>query len=171
MTTRYTAPPSADLAALAGKYLTFALGNESFGLPVGKVQEIIRLPAITPVPRMPAHIRGVANLRGRVIPVVDLRVRLGLPPLAPAPRTCLIVVHLRLATGGQSALGVTVDAVEEVLLFGAAELTPAPGLDDAGPTAPTHILALAQFRGSVKTLLNIDSLILGDTPAVLPVTR
>lgn len=171
MTTRYHHSPSADLAALAGKYLTFALGDESFGLPVSQVQEIIRLPAITPVPRMPAHIRGVANLRGRVIPVVDLRVRLGLPPLAPAPRTCLIVVHLRLATGGQSSLGLTVDAVEEVLLFGAAELTPSPGLDNAGTTAPTHILALAQFRGAVKTLLNIDSLILGDTPAVLPVTR
>ena len=171
MTTTYTESPPPDLAALAGKYLTFQLGDESFGVPVTKVQEIIRLPPITPVPHMPAHVRGVTNLRGRVIPVVDLRARLGLPPLATAPRTCMIVVHLRLATGGQSSVGLIVDAVEEVLLFGLAELESPPDLDHAAPASPTHLLGLAKFRGTVKALLNIDSLILGTSTSVLPATR
>ncbi len=171
MTTQYTVPEPGDVATLAGKYLTFQLGDESFGLPVGKVQEIIRLPAITPVPRMPAHVRGVTNLRGRVIPVIDLRARLGLPAAPTEPRTCMIVVHLRLATGGQSSLGLIVDAVEEVLLFGPGELEPPPGMGDPGAESPAHLLGLAKFRGTVKALLNIDALILAPAPTPLPPSR
>jgi purine-binding chemotaxis protein CheW len=154
------------LAELAGKYLTFSLGGDSFGLPVNRVQEIIRLPAVTPVPRMPAHVRGVVNLRGRVIPVVELRLRLGLPTTELGPRACMIVAQLRLAGGAQSPVGLIVDAVEEVLLFGANELEPAPAMAEAEP--PAHILALAKFRGAVKTLLNIDPLIHSSATAATP---
>ncbi|MFM2090821.1 MAG: hypothetical protein RLZZ127_1310, partial [Planctomycetota bacterium] len=79
----------------ANKYLTFVLGSEHYGLPILKVQEIIGILDITPVPRMPPHVRGVVNLRGKVIPVIDLRTRFGIEAGADTKRTCIIVVQIR----------------------------------------------------------------------------
>ena len=86
--------------AQPGKYLTFTLGNESYGIPVLKVREIIRLCPITPVANMPEHVKGVINLRGKVIPLVDLRAKFCLTIAIDNNRTCIIVTQLAAAAGG-----------------------------------------------------------------------
>src|SRR5271166_1320467 len=100
---------------LSGKYLTFKLQAESYGIDVLKVREIIRLAAITPVPQMPAYIRGVINLRGKIIPVMDLRVRFEFAVAAGTDQTCIIVVQVKLPDGKVTQMGLVVDGVEEVL--------------------------------------------------------
>lgn len=94
-------------------YLTFALGEESFALPILRIREIIGITEITPVPRMPAHVRGVLNLRGKVVPVVDLRCRLGFKPVPDHKRTCIVIVQI--GAGADAFLvGLVVDRVSEV---------------------------------------------------------
>src|SRR4051812_4130037 len=107
-----TQQPVAIGAALAGKYLTFALGREEYGLPVLKVREIIKVMEVTLVPQVPAHVRGVINLRGKVIPVVDLRLKFGLPPQDYSERTCIIVVDVDLVSH-RLMMGIVVDSVSE----------------------------------------------------------
>ncbi|HVZ23192.1 MAG TPA: chemotaxis protein CheW, partial [Vicinamibacterales bacterium] len=97
-------------AAAAGKYLTFALAQEEYGLPVLKVREIIKIMDITSVPQVPAHVKGVINLRGKVIPIVDLRAKFGLPAATYTERTCVIVVEVEL-DDRRLMLGVIVDSV------------------------------------------------------------
>jgi purine-binding chemotaxis protein CheW len=126
----------------AGKYISFRLGQEEFAIGVLGVREIVGIQEITAVPQTPHGVKGVINLRGKVIPVVDLRLRFGLAELAYSPRTCIIVVQIDAAQGegaGASLLaGVIVDAVSEVLnLQGAAVLArdgqnQEPGEDSAG---------------------------------------
>ena len=99
---------------LVGKYLTFALGNEEYSVPVLKVREIIKIMDITAVPQVPEYVKGVVNLRGKVIPVVDLRLKFGFPAQDYTERTCIIVVEVALATGARM-MGITVDHVSEVL--------------------------------------------------------
>jgi purine-binding chemotaxis protein CheW len=140
-------------AQLPGKYLTFALGSEDYGLPVLRVREIIKLMDITAVPQAPLHVRGVINLRGKVIPVVDLRSTFGLGTEASTDRTCIIVVEVTLAVGSV-LMGVVVDSVSEVLNITAEELeAPPPSIvSGAGPV----IMALAKVKGRVKILLDVD---------------
>ena len=95
---------------LAGKHLTFVLGREHYGVPVLKVREIIRLCDITPVPQMPDYIKGVLNLRGKIIPVCDLRVKLGMSPVTTDDRSCIVVVQTQ-----EAQTGVVVDRVSEVV--------------------------------------------------------
>jgi len=102
--------------------LTFSLGDESYGLPVLNVREIIRLCPITPVPRMPPHVKGVINLRGTVIAVLDLRAKFQLTPKAYGERTCIIVVQVAAPSGGSTLMGAVVDAVEEVVQLGSADI-------------------------------------------------
>src|SRR3974390_1037640 len=99
------------------KFLTFLLGHEEYGVPVLKVREIIKVMDITQVPRMPPHVRGVINLRGRVIPVIDLRLKFGFPWPDYPERTCIIVVDV-LSVG---LLGIVVDSVSEVVNVTAAD--------------------------------------------------
>src|ERR1700712_169774 len=116
--------PSSTTAA-PGKYLTLVLDREAYGVPVKKVREIIRLEKITPVPLLPAYMKGVINLRGRVIPVMDLRLKFGLPAHCDE-RTCIIVVHV---TGGSDApvvMGMMVDSVEEVVNLLSDQIEPVP---------------------------------------------
>jgi purine-binding chemotaxis protein CheW len=111
--------------AQAGKYLTFALANERYGIDILKVQEIISVPTITRVPRAPDHIRGVMNLRGRIVPVSDLRLRLGFEERAFNERTCVIVVNV--SAGGERLLvGLIVDTVLEVVEFKSSEVETTP---------------------------------------------
>src|SRR5882762_8802825 len=98
----------------AGKYLTFALTQEEYGLPVLKVREIIKVMDITQVPQVPAHVRGLINLRGKVIPGIDLRLKFGFPPQDYTERTCIIVVDVD-GTAGKTMMGIVVDSVSEVL--------------------------------------------------------
>jgi purine-binding chemotaxis protein CheW len=152
-----------NVATLAGKYLTFVLAEEAYGIPVLKVREIIRLTAITAVPQMPGYIRGVINLRGKIIPVMDLRLRFGLAGAANTEQNCIVVVQVKSPAGQATAMGLVVDAVEEVAQFAVADIEEAP---DFGAQIDTHyILGMAKIKGVVKALLDIDRIIGGDAVA------
>jgi purine-binding chemotaxis protein CheW len=140
----------------AGKYLTFHLGNEEFGVRVLKVREIMGLQEITAVPQTPCHVKGVINLRGKVIPVIDLRLKFGLPDAEYGQRTCIIVAQV-LGESRPILMGVIVDAVSEVLNLTDAEIedTPDFGEDAAG----AYLLGLAKVKGKVKILLDIDKVL------------
>jgi purine-binding chemotaxis protein CheW len=154
--TLQTSEPAAS--ALAGKYLTFMLGDESYGLPVLKVREIIRFMAPTLVPQMPGYIRGVINLRGKVIPVVDLRLKFGLPIADTGERTCIVVVQVESAARLKILTGLVVDGVEEVTQVAAQEIEETPDFGSALDTE--YILGMAKLKGKVKTLLDIDKVLL-----------
>lgn len=146
--------------AKPGRYLAFGLGPETYGLPVLNVREIIRLCPITPVPRVPEYIKGVINLRGTVVPVLDLRTKFQLPAANYGERACIIVVQLRNPAGGSTLIGAIVDTVEEVIQLDAAHLEPAP---DFGGTAETQfILGIGTLNGGVKTLLDPDKVFLSE---------
>ena len=117
---------SKNLGQLSGKYLTFTLQTESYGIDVLKVREIIRLTTITPVPQMPAYIRGVINLRGKIIPVMDLRVRFEFASATSTEQTCIIVVKVKLSDDRVIQMGLVVDGVEEVLNIAAADIEKTP---------------------------------------------
>jgi purine-binding chemotaxis protein CheW len=141
------------LSTLIGKYLTFALGDEEYGVPVLKVREIIKMMDITVVPQVPAHIKGVINLRGKVIPVVDLRLKFSLPQQDYTERTCIIVVEVVLSTANVM-MGVVVDSVSEVLNIASDELQQTP---DFGERVTTdYIKGMAKVKGTVKILLDLD---------------
>jgi purine-binding chemotaxis protein CheW len=139
--------------ARIGKYLTFQLANEEFGIRVLKVREIMGLQDITAVPQTPPHIKGVINLRGKVIPVIDLRLKFGLPPAEYTQRTCIVVTQLQ-GESGPILMGTVVDGVSEVLNLTAAEIedTPDFGEDVSGK----YLLGMAKVKGKVKILLDID---------------
>ncbi len=150
--------PSTDSrsAAAAGKYLTVVLDEEAYGIAVLKVREIIRMQKITPVPQMPEFVRGVINLRGRVIPVVDLRLKFGLKAEF-TERTCIVVVQVRLSAESSIQMGLVVDNVEEVVPVPAAEIEPTPEFGTRIDTG--YILGMAKVKGQVKTLLDIDRVV------------
>jgi len=137
----------------AGKYLTFKLADEDYGISLLKVREIIGMMPITSVPRTPEYVKGVINLRGKVIPVTDLRLCFSMPEIAYTDRTCIIVVEVSgLTTTVQ--MGIVVDAVTEVLPVRAEEIEAAPKF---GAKVDTHyILGMANMEGAVKILLDID---------------
>ena len=146
--------------SLAGKYLTVVLESEAYGIAVLKVREIIRLQKITPVPQMPPFVKGVINLRGRVIPIVDLRVKFGLKAEF-TERTCIVVVQVKLPTEQTVQMGLIVDSVEEVVTLAANEIEPTP---DFGASISTeYLLGMAKVKGQVKTLLDIDRVVAPDT--------
>lgn len=139
-----------------GKYLTFSLSGEEYGIGILKVREIIGMMTVTPVPQTPEFVKGVINLRGKVIPVIDLRLRFGLQATAYTERTCIIVVEIQ---GETSALpmGIVVDAVSEVLNIRGADIenTPAFGVK----LNTDFILGMAKTEGGVKILLDIDQVL------------
>ncbi len=142
--------------SLAGKYLTVVLDRESYGLAVLKVREIIRLPKVTPVPQLPAFVKGVINLRGRVIPVIDLRTKFGLPAV-DTERTCVVVVQVASPAGSPLAMGLIVDSVEEVVNLTANQIEPTPEFGvriDA-----SCLMGMAKVNDRVKTLLDIDRVV------------
>ncbi len=148
--------PGEDLAVAGrggqragGKFLTFFLGGEEYGVEILKVQEIIGMMAITPVPRTPAFVRGVINLRGKIIPIVDLRTKFGMQAAEQTGETCIIVVQTR-----GVAMGIIVDRVSEVLDIGSEDIEEAPSFGTAVDTA--FILGLGKSQGRVKLLLDID---------------
>ena len=158
MTTTVTSQNASPLHgdARAGKYLTFQLGNEEFGIRVLKVREIMGVQEITAVPRMPAHMKGVINLRGKVVPVIDLRLKFGLSAAEYTQRTCIVVTQVQGAAGAV-LMGVVVDAVSEVLNLTAAEIEDTP---DFGEEVSTdYLLGMAQSKGKVKILLDIDKVL------------
>lgn len=142
-----------------GKYLTFALGKEEYGLEILKVREIIGLMDITALPRTPAHVKGVVNLRGQVIVVVDLRSRFGMESAARTDQTCIIVVEIAHGTRKLST-GIVVDRVSEVLEIHDDKIEDAPSF---GASVSTDmILGMGKVGESVKILLNIDKVLAGE---------
>ncbi len=136
-----------------GKYLTFALAGEEYGIGILKVKEIIGLMQITTVPRTPGYVKGVINLRGKVIPVVDFRLKFGIDAMAYNERTCIIVVEIKSAER-TIPMGIVVDSVSEVLNIKSAEIEDTPNFGSRLDT--DFILGMAKTNGSVKILLDID---------------
>ncbi|HUG11260.1 MAG TPA: chemotaxis protein CheW [Opitutaceae bacterium] len=146
--------------AQAGKYLTVVLDSEAYGLAVLKVREIIRLQKITPVPQVPEFVKGVINLRGRVIPIVDLRAKFGLKAEF-AERTCVVVVQVTVESANTVQMGLIVDSVEEVVNLTGEEIEPTPEFGVRIDTS--YILGMAKIKGEVKTLLDIDRVVAPET--------
>ena len=142
---------------LAGKYLTFSLHGEFYGIGVLKVREIIRHHTITVVPQMPPHILGVINLRGKVIPVMDLRQRFGFPNAVKNEHACIVVVQTILLAGNTASVGMMVDSVEEVVNFDADDIEQPPELGVR--MAANYILGMAKVKGTVKVLLDVDRVV------------
>ncbi|MEN6468652.1 MAG: chemotaxis protein CheW [Smithella sp.] len=147
------ADASAQQVSREGKYLTFSLAGEEYGIGILKVKEIIGFMTITPVPQTPEHIKGVINLRGKVIPVVDLRLKFGMERAESTERTCIIVVEI-VASGNKIAMGIVVDSVSEVLNIRSAEIEDTPSFGSKLDT--DYILGMAKSGQSVKILLDID---------------
>jgi len=138
-----------DAVSHEGKYLTFVLCGEEYGIEILKVREIIGIMNITPVPQTPNYVKGVINLRGKVIPVVDLRLKFGLQEMEHTKETCIIVVEVK-----NKLTGVLVDTVSEVLDVHGEDLEPAPHL---GNGINTEIFrGMAKIKDKVKILLDID---------------
>lgn len=153
--------PMEDGDRLTGKYLTFKLQTESYGIDVLKVREIIQQTSVMAMPQMPAHIRGVINLRGKIIPVMDLRKRLGLAVTDTNEQTCIMVVHVNLTEAKTTPMGLLVNGVEEVINISASEIEQPPHF--GGRISTDYIIGIAKVKGAVKTLLDIDSIVLTDT--------
>jgi len=143
------ADASADASAQSGKFLTFFLGEEEYGIEILKVREIIGMKPITFVPGTPPYIEGVLNLRGQVIPVVNLRLKFEMEAVEETEETCIIVVQ---SAGVRT--GVLVDRVSEVLEIADEDLVDAPSLGWDVDT--THLLGIGKAKDSVKQLLDID---------------
>lgn len=147
-----------ELAALEGKYLTYSLGKEEYGIGILKVREIIGMMPITGVPRTPGFIKGVINLRGKVIPVVDLRLKFGMGAVDYTERTCIVVVEIANAAG-TIPMGIVVDSVSEVLNIRRSEIEETPTF--GANLSVDYILGMAKIGGGVKILLDIDKVLGG----------
>ena len=143
-----------------GKYLTFGLGGEEYGLEILKVKEIIGIMNITSIPQTPKYVKGVINLRGKVIPVIDLRLKFAMDYLEYNERTCIIVVDIMNAAGSKVIMGIVVDSVSEVLNIKADEIESTPTFGFKLNT--DYILGMAKVKGSVKILLDIDKVLTSD---------
>lgn len=140
---------------LGGKYLTFKLAGEEYGLEILRVREIIGMMDITAVPRTPDYVMGVVNLRGKVIPVTDLRLKFGMTALERTNQTCIIVVDV-----GRIEMGIVVDSVSEVLDIPGENIEDAP---EFGPNISTEfILGMGKMTGRVIILLNIGQVLTGE---------
>jgi purine-binding chemotaxis protein CheW len=136
-----------------GKYLTFTLAKEDYGIGILKIKEIIGMMPITKVPRCPEFVRGVINLRGKVIPVMDLRMRFGVDAAEYTERTCIVVVEVD-SGSGNLMVGLIVDSVSEVLNIKSDDIEETPGFGTQVNT--NYILGMAKMSGGVKILLDID---------------
>lgn len=136
-----------------GKYLTFNMAAEEYGIGILKIKEIIGMMPITSVPKTPEFVKGVINLRGKVIPVIDLRLRFGMETIKYDERTCIIVVEIS-ADAGTVQIGIVVDSVSEVLNIQRDEIEDTPAFGTQ--LSMDYILGMAKMEGAVKILLDID---------------
>jgi purine-binding chemotaxis protein CheW len=137
-----------------GKFLTFRMGNEDYGIEIRHVTEIIGIQRITEVPDMPDFIKGVINLRGKVIPVMDVRTRFRLPTREYDDRTCIIVVNIN-----DTSVGLVVDKVNEVVDISKDQIEPPPR---TGKNASRYIQGMGKIGDEVKILLEVNRLLYGD---------
>jgi purine-binding chemotaxis protein CheW len=152
------------MANQEGKYLTFTLAEEEYGIGILKIKEIIGMMSITSVPRTPDFVKGVINLRGQVIPVLDLRRRFGMDEIDYTERTCIIVVEIEGETG-TVMIGIVVDSVSEVLNIKGEDIEPTPTFGARLNT--DYILGIAKMGGGVKILLDIDKVLSSEEVMIL----
>jgi len=153
-----------DVVSREGKYLAFALANEEYGVDILKIKEIIGMMPITSVPQTPVFLKGVINLRGKVIPIVDLRLKFGMQSIDYTDRTCIVVVEI----AGQEEnllMGSIVDTVSEVLNIKEEEIEDAPSFGSKLKT--DYILGMAKTKEGVKILLDIDKVLSSDELIVI----
>ncbi|MBU0973250.1 MAG: chemotaxis protein CheW [Proteobacteria bacterium] len=156
-------PPTKRVANRTGKYLIFTLGKEEYGIGILQVKEIIGMLPITSVPRTCPFVKGVINLRGKVIPVVDLRLKFSMAPIPYSDRTCIIVVEPPSESGSQLT-GIIVDAVSEVVAVQEEETEAAPSFGASLDT--NYILGIAKVGEGLKILLDMERGLLADMGAV-----
>ncbi|HBH04925.1 MAG TPA: chemotaxis protein CheW [Candidatus Rokubacteria bacterium] len=149
-----------SVASAGGQYLTFALGEEEYGVEILKVQEIKGYPVITPIPNTPPHVKGVMNLRGTIIPVVDLRMRLGMAEAQSTRCTVIVVVKV-----GSKTVGLVMDSVSDVLDIPKADIQATPDFGAAVDTG--FISGMAKAGDRVIVLLDIDTVLRGEVFGVL----
>ena len=160
--------PAGQAAPLPSQYLTFTLGGEMFAVGILCVKEIIEYGSLTEIPMMPAFIRGVINLRGAVVPVIDLAARFGGRSTEVGKRTCIVIVELGDTTGEDATrhdIGIIVDAVSEVLDIPASEIEPPPTF--GARIRADFILGMGKVAGSFVIILNIDRVLSVDEIALL----
>lgn len=145
------------------RFLTLTLGQELYGLDVMSVREIIRPLDISPVPKAPPHVLGVVNLRGKIIPIVDLRIKFDLEFTGRTERTCIVVVQTPAAAGGLQLTGLMVDEVQEVISLNGDEIEEPPNFGTAVDTC--CLSGLAKIKGAVMIILDLEPLL-----SVLPVS-
>jgi len=159
--TAVTAPSSTGVTGSVGqtdKYLTVSLGEARFGIPVSRVKEIIECDAITPLPMAPAAVRGTINLRGRVVPVVDLAVRFGLPSMTIGRRTCIVIAEVDHGDKTRAFdFGLLIDAVNEVVDLAPGDIERAPTMN--GSIRTDFALGMGKVRGAFVLLLKIEALV------------
>lgn len=165
MTAQTTDSTNAAVAGGSNQVLTFTLGNETYGVDILRVQEIRGWSPVTRIPQSPTHVLGVLNLRGSIVPIVDLRMRFNLERAEYTPLTVIIVLSVESPLGRRD-FGVVVDGVSDVIDVPRADVKPAPEL---GATVSTEFIAgLAAVSGRMLMLLDIDRLIGGDVTGVAP---
>lgn len=148
------------IKSMEGKYLTFELAGEEYGVEILKVKEIIGIMNITSVPQTPEFVKGVINLRGKVIPVIDLRLKFGMNTKEYNERTCIIVVDIN-----NMVTGIVVDSVSEVLNIKEEEIEETPSFGVKLYTE--YILGMAKVKGQVKILLDIDKVLTSSDVSLL----
>lgn len=165
MSTTLTAPATGTQTGFAaGKFLSFQLSKEEYGIAILKVREIIGMVDVTPLPRTPDFVRGVVNLRGRIIPVIDLRRKFGMAPAEFTNETCIVVVDVGRDAESAFRVGCIVDTVSEVLTIGAEHFEATPRCANA---AGDYIAGLAKLKDRVLILLDIERVIGDIDPAAL----
>lgn len=143
-----------------GKYLTFSLGKEEYGIEIRHVTEIIGIQAITALPHTPVFVKGVINLRGKVIPVIDVRLRFNFPEKEYTDRTCFVVVTINGMT-----VGLIVDSVSEVIDIAANQIEPPPKVNQGA--GRRFIQGLGKVGDEVKILLDVNKLLLEEEQQVM----
>ncbi len=141
-----------DISGYEGKFLTFVLGNEEYGIEILRVREIIGIMEITPVPQTPDYVKGVINLRGKVIPVIDQRIKFSMPEVEHTKETCVIVVEVK-----EALIGIVVDNVSEVLDIGREEIEASPHFGKEIDTE--FIMGLGKTKGKLIILLDIEKVL------------
>ena len=147
-----------------GKFLTFALGNEEYWIPIQKVKEIIGIMDITNIPKTPQFIKGVINLRGKIIPVMDLRLKFGLEEKAYNQRTCIIVVEINIAES-KRMMGIVVDTVSEVVNIQNGEIEPPPQYSAHADNE--FLIGMGKVKGKVILLLEIEQVLTSEELVLL----
>lgn len=147
-----------------GKYLTFVLGHEEYGIPIQKVKEIIGMMEITNIPKSPGFIKGVINLRGKIIPIMDLRLKFGLEKKEYTERTCIIVVEV-IIEKTKRQMGIVVDTVSEVVNVQKGEIEPPP--EYGNHSSVEFLTGLGKVKGKVILLLEIEKILNTEEASIL----